>query len=210
MTDSLAIDGVVGVFLDGGWLMIPLGLLALLIYGLGFRLFFYFSEHAFYRTPRAAWSGWIQAPESSPIVIRSILQYTQEEMGSVRAVQARFEEVRSKYLTFPDTTRRALMGLIAAAPLMGLLGTVMGMLTTFTGLGRPASGDTVDVIATGVSEALITTQTGLVVALPGYILLWAIHRRRNEMNECLNVLESLTVQLCRREGSLSAGEGSPV
>lgn len=38
---------------DGGWLMVPLVLIALLVYGTAFRLFFYFSQHPFYRTKRA-------------------------------------------------------------------------------------------------------------------------------------------------------------
>lgn len=61
--------------------------------------------------------------------------------------------------------------LISAAPLIGLLGTVSGMLVTFSGM---ASGDgeasPADIISHGISEALITTEAGLVIAVPSYIV----------------------------------------
>lgn len=189
---------------DGGWLMVPLVLIALLVYGTAFRLFFYFSQHPFYRTKRANWSTWIESPASSPPEIRGILEYTQEDMRSLRAIKGRFNEVRNDYLAFPDSMHRFLMTLITAAPLMGLLGTVTGMLTTFSGLGASRSGNTVDLIAKGISEALITTQTGLIIAIPGYVIAWAILKRRNEMDECLNALESMTAQLFTKQQSSTA------
>lgn len=56
--------------------------------------------------------------------------------------------------------------LVMAAPLLGLLGTVMGMYLTFQGISL-VSADTMDYMANGVSQALVTTQVGLVIALPG-------------------------------------------
>ena len=60
--------------------------------------------------------------------------------------------------------------LIGAAPLVGLLGTVGGMLATFRGLSSVTARAPMDVISGGVSEALITTQTGLVIAVPTFII----------------------------------------
>ena len=61
---------------------------------------------------------------------------------------------------------------VACAPLLGLLGTVNGMITTFTALGRSGMA-TVDMLSTGISEALITTEIGLIVAIPGLISAYA-------------------------------------
>ncbi|MDF7798830.1 MotA/TolQ/ExbB proton channel family protein [Pontiellaceae bacterium B1224] len=55
----------------------------------------------------------------------------------------------------------------AIAPLLGLLGTVTGMIQTFKSLGLDAGGDA---LSQGISEALITTQVGLVVAVPLLLL----------------------------------------
>jgi biopolymer transport protein ExbB len=59
-----------------------------------------------------------------------------------------------------------LAALTAAAPLVGLLGTVMGMIHTFDAASA-VSGETGQRVAAGISSALITTQFGLVIALPG-------------------------------------------
>ncbi|MEM7601053.1 MAG: MotA/TolQ/ExbB proton channel family protein, partial [Verrucomicrobiota bacterium] len=56
--------------------------------------------------------------------------------------------------------------LIGAAPLVGLLGTVSGMLATFSGLAISSGSAPVETISAGISRALITTQTGLVIAVP--------------------------------------------
>lgn len=70
-------------------------------------------------------------------------------------------------------TLESRMGLIAAmgsvAPLLGLLGTVTGMITLFQVITDVGTNDA-RVLAGGISEALITTETGLVVAIPILIL----------------------------------------
>ena len=57
----------------------------------------------------------------------------------------------------------------AAAPLMGLLGTVMGMIKTFKLITDFGTGDAKS-LSTGISEALVTTELGLIVAIPILIL----------------------------------------
>ena len=55
------------------------------------------------------------------------------------------------------------------SPLIGLLGTVAGMITAFTGLTE-TSGANPDLLAAGISQALITTAFGLLIAVPGLVL----------------------------------------
>jgi biopolymer transport protein ExbB len=129
-----------------------------------------------------------------------VLDYTQNEnVGTVDEVKARFAEIYSSYLAEIDSKRAFLLILITTAPLMGLLGTVMGMLTTFSGLAISTGGSTVDQIAAGISEALITTQTGLIIAIPAYVMATLIQKRRNEMEACLTTMEALTVQLYEKK-----------
>ena len=62
------------------------------------------------------------------------------------------------------------LGTIAAvAPLMGLLGTVMGMIKVFAEIMTQGTGNA-SVLAGGISEALITTAAGLCVAIPALIM----------------------------------------
>lgn len=72
------------------------------------------------------------------------------------------------------------LGTIAAiTPLLGLLGTVIGMIKVFAvitaeGVGNPA------VLAEGISEALITTATGLTIAIPSLMFFRYFHGRVDE------------------------------
>ena len=63
----------------------------------------------------------------------------------------------------------AIMVIAAIAPLLGLLGTVTGMISTFEIITEHGTGDP-KLLSGGISEALITTQLGLVVAIPMVLL----------------------------------------
>lgn len=66
----------------------------------------------------------------------------------------------------------------AAAPLLGLLGTVTGMIKTFNLISVFGTGDA-QKLSTGISEALVTTELGLAVAIPALI----IHGLLNRMSK---------------------------
>ena len=63
----------------------------------------------------------------------------------------------------------AITVLAAVAPLLGLLGTVLGMVQTFDVLAVFGTGNA-RALAGGISVALITTQTGLLIAIPGLFM----------------------------------------
>lgn len=74
--------------------------------------------------------------------------------------------------------RLPLIGVLAgAAPLAGLLGTVSGMLVTFSGLATSSVAAPIDKISVGISEALITTQAGLLIAIPAAFLLALLRKQ---------------------------------
>lgn len=77
--------------------------------------------------------------------------------------------------------------LLVAAPLLGLLGTVIGMFGTFKGISGEAGRDTITAVADGIKVALVTTQTGLMIAILGlFVAQWIgrLHLRRDmELNE---------------------------
>lgn len=90
------------------------------------------------------------------------------------------EEVVCK-LNRSFTDRLSLIGVLAAiAPLLGLLGTVTGMITTFDVLAIFGTGNA-KAMAGGISEALITTQTGLLVAIPGLYMKNFLDRRTRNL-----------------------------
>ncbi|EGB14627.1 MotA/TolQ/ExbB proton channel [Pseudodesulfovibrio mercurii] len=92
--------------------------------------------------------------------------------GDADLADALAEGVRAR------TRRRLSLAAVfaAAAPLLGLLGTVTGMIETFDGVARFGSASP-QVLSSGISQAMISTQTGLVVAVPGLIAVYFLRRR---------------------------------
>ncbi len=80
-----------------------------------------------------------------------------------------------------------LKALTAAAPLLGLLGTVTGMVDTFTAVARLGADGAV-LVAEGIRTALLTTQFGLVAALPGVFGLLQIGRLRAQWQQAAHAV----------------------
>ncbi|MGK7294979.1 MAG: MotA/TolQ/ExbB proton channel family protein [Candidatus Wenzhouxiangella sp. M2_3B_020] len=70
-----------------------------------------------------------------------------------------------------------IVGIVTVAPLLGLLGTVSGMIETFDSLGDMSLFAQSGGIAGGISQALFTTQMGLAVAIPGLVVGGMLDRR---------------------------------
>lgn len=92
----------------------------------------------------------------------------------------------------------------AVAPLLGLLGTVSGMIRTFKMMTLFGSGDA-SAVSGGISEALVTTELGLIVAIPALLLhallsRWVKQRQEQE--------EGLAIALCQMPLTKKHGEAS--
>lgn len=72
-------------------------------------------------------------------------------------------------------------GVVLTAPLLGLLGTVTGMIETFDSLASQELFSRSGGIAGGVAEALLSTQIGLVVAIPGAVAGRLLGRRADRL-----------------------------
>jgi biopolymer transport protein ExbB len=81
--------------------------------------------------------------------------------------------------------------LVSIAPLMGLLGTVFGMIETFQVISVFGTGNA-SAMANGISIALITTETGLLIAVPGLLLSGMLMvqaaRLRTQLEEDVTIL----------------------
>ena len=187
------VEEIISILDSGGWVMYPLALLALLIYTNGIELVIFLSKGNSQLGRDTEWLHGVYSPESAKGRAGEIIRYTQENVSASKHVRNRFEEVRQSILHNVERRVIFLNTLVAAAPLMGLLGTVIGMLATFSGIARQGGGDAVDVVASGISEALITTQTGLVIALPGIFLVLLIRNRIHSIEAALARIESLSL-----------------
>ncbi len=105
-----------------------------------------------------------------------------DEQEAARAIQAAAEaERRSLFggLAVLDTV-------VTAAPFLGLLGTVLGIMHTFAVLGGGSlAARSMTMVGRGIAEALITTATGLFIAVPTLVALNYFVRRAENTNETL-------------------------
>ena len=107
-------------------------------------------------------------------------------------VSATFEAVRTVELAPFERDLRVMKICVGTATLLGLYGTVTGMLATFNALATGSGGEkTMGLIAQGISEALITTETGLVVALPGLFFHHQLSRRFERTKAMLQHIETI-------------------
>lgn len=72
--------------------------------------------------------------------------------------------------------------IVVLAPLVGLLGTVMGMIETFDGLQSASMFSQGSSISGGISKALFTTELGLIVAVPGLILGRVLQKKEDRLH----------------------------
>ena len=187
------------IWLSGGWLMIPLFLLAVLLYTNAFQLVMYVRRIHLDGSKDMLWWDWVRKPEMAEGRVGEIIEYTQADVSSAKQVRNRFDAIRLSLVDLIDRRAKFLATLVAAAPLLGLLGTVMGMLQTFFGISTSGGSETAGVVAAGISEALVTTQTGLTLALPGLFIVMVIQRQRHKLEAQLARLESLTLNHLRFE-----------
>ena len=184
---------IIDIWLSGGWVMVPLALLAVLIYTTGMHLLLYLRKGNISIGREAEWSQWIYEPEKAEGRIGEIIRYSQENVTAAKHVRNRIEEVRQAILSNVERRVVFLHTLVTAAPLLGLLGTVIGMFSTFQAIAGGGGSETASMVAAGISEALITTQTGLFVALPGIFLVLLVRRRKNAIEAALARVEALSL-----------------
>jgi len=188
-------EEVWGLWLQGGSLMFMLLAIALILYYATLETYLFLkSRTSFKRTNKNTLIQWIGNPEQADLETQKILYYVANGKETLGEARRRFDEIRACFLPLIDRRITFLSLLVSTAPLAGLLGTVMGMLTTFKGLSTSCGGKTIDFVAGGISEALITTQTGLIIAIPAYIMINRIVSQRDQLEVFFTTLESLTMQ----------------
>lgn len=101
------------------------------------------------------------------------------------------DDVFAYHLSEMGKYRRLVMTIVAAAPLIGLLGTVIGMIETFDSLADSVLFSQTGGIAGGISQALFTTQLGLVVAVPGLIIGRILDRKQDNMITDLDQIKDI-------------------
>ena len=196
MTEQIAAfwNQAITIWLSGGWGMIALVANALVMMALGMHVLFKLREKQFHRVPERIWRHWINHSNERRGPIGKLLDFV-TGANSLKQSSVFFQELRSTEIIPFERDLKVMKVCVAAAPLLGLLGTVTGMLSTFGALASGSGGEkTMGLVAEGISEALITTETGLVIALPGLFFQYLLSRKLESYRVFLSHLETICTQ----------------
>ncbi|MEM9161218.1 MAG: MotA/TolQ/ExbB proton channel family protein [Verrucomicrobiota bacterium] len=186
------------IILSGGWIMIPLFILGFMAFYICGRLSLYFFRHSHKKTSIAECERWVKDPSKATGNIGQMIRYSQEGDCSTADIHNRFSEIRTAEVPRLQQGVTLLQIFINTAPLMGLLGTVLGMLHTFYGISLGGNESTTSIVAEGIKEALITTQMGLTLAIPGYVMVYYLKQKIIDFETFLVRLESVSLQAFQR------------
>lgn len=180
----------VPIWKSGGWGMVALAVDGLVLFALGAHILLRLLEKGALANPHVAWAKWKRDPALATGPLSRLIAGAMVQPDP-DAITRYFEQLyRDEFAPF-DRDLRVMKVAVAAAPLLGLLGTVTGMLTTFKGLAEGGGGEkTMSVIAGGISEALITTETGLVLGLSGLIFQFVLTRQHDKFAKMIAALEA--------------------
>jgi biopolymer transport protein ExbB len=160
-------DQAIGIWASGGWAMYAIAVNALVMFGMGMHIWLGLKAKGFRKVSESTWREWIDHPDQRRGPIGQLLDQA-SGARSLKDSATNFQEIDAAEVA---PFRRDLLVMritVGAAPLLGLLGTVTGMRATFAAMTLGTGGEqTIDQIAKGISEALVTTETGLVIGLPG-------------------------------------------
>jgi biopolymer transport protein ExbB len=187
-------EQAVGIWLSGGWAMVALAINALVLFALGMHVLVRLATKGHRSVPEKTWRHWIDHPDQRRGPIGRLLDF----VGGARSIEQTgvfFEELRSTEIIPFERDLQVMKVCVSAAPLLGLLGTVTGMLATFGALATGSGGEkTMGLVAEGISEALVTTETGLIIALPGLFFQYHLSRQLERYRAFLAHLEAICTQ----------------
>ena len=164
----------------GGWFMLPLLICSVLLISIVIERIWFLQKRLV--SPEGLLRTFINHSKDQSITIQQQDSYVESSsLGQLLVTAYRFKDkprniVEDKVVEASSNVRMKLernlnmLGIIASiSPLLGLLGTVVGMITVFANINLVDGSSNSDLLASGISEALITTAFGLLVAVPGLI-----------------------------------------
>lgn len=181
------------LFLLGGWMMWPLLLVSIAVLAIAIErglvvLSCPFPGREFSGRLLAALQREDLAPVAEAMAAVPLLQDFAAALGQTAqprqeaALRIAGDEALAKL-----EARLPLLALLArVAPLMGLLGTIQGMITTFSRIADSQSGVDMPLLAGGIWQALITTAAGLVIAIPAVFCLHVFQAKVRRVAASLN------------------------
>jgi|TARA_B100001971_G_C18132874_1_gene505824 biopolymer transport protein ExbB len=193
----------------GGWLMFPIILCSIISAAICVERFWTLrSKQVAPKNLLAQVWNWIKANEMDARRLRELRGHS--PLGQILAagissqrrgrelMKENIEEVAGHVVHELERYLNTLGTVAAISPLLGLLGTVIGMIKVFSAIRLEGTGNAA-ILAGGISEALITTAAGLTVAIPSLFFYRYFMRKVDELvvsmeQEALKLVEVLNVE----------------
>ena len=137
--------------------------------------------------------------QSSPVarVLESAIRCGADPDMSARDVEAEISRVGSAQIRNLESWLRGLSSIAHLSPLLGLLGTVTGMISAFMRLEEAGSRVDPSILSGGIWEALLTTAFGLTVAIPAMA---AFYYLEGEVDRVRATMKDVTIRALRHFG----------
>ena len=107
------------------------------------------------------------------------------------------KEITIKETSHYESRLNLLASVISISPMLGLLGTVTGMIRAFTNISKYGAGDAA-IVADGIAEALLTTAAGLMIAIPVIVIYNYLNRRLEKMENEIDDVVTNIINIFRR------------
>ncbi len=176
--------------MGGGPVMLPLLVLSAIMWMLVFERVVFFHRLEFKDISAGELLHWYRSDtiqRCSKYGLRSQLGcFLQERKQDDNLTASVLEQYHLRTAPTIDRSLDVINTMALACPLLGLLGTVSGMITTFDVIALFGTGNS-RALAGGISEALITTQGGLLVSIPGLFASAVLNLRARRLRERLEV-----------------------
>ena len=177
-------DAAMGIWVSGGWAMGAIAAVAVIMFAMGLHVLIRLWGIGFRWVPEKRWRKWLDHPDRRKGRIGEMITFVSGAQ-TMHDIGVRFDELRKTASAGVDRDLRIMKVCVT-------MGTVMGMLTTFAALSTGSGGDeTMSKVAGGISEALVTTETGLVVALPGLFFQNYLARQHDAFKAFIAHLETV-------------------
>jgi len=183
---------------QGGWSMIPLALFSIAVVSLSVRNYMILQKDKMlrpdlqYKIQQLLAEGDIESvinmcnaqPTMATTVLKAGMEHITTEDLDIEAVQNAIGAASRAQVATHMKPINYLSNFGAISPMVGLLGTVSGMIKAFQAIGQGGMGKP-EVLAANIGEALITTATGLVIAIPAML---AYYYFKNTFSEIVGQL----------------------
>ena len=132
-------------------------------------------------------------------VASAVKQFLQKAPRGIDVQDYEFilKEITIKETSPYESRLNLLASVISISPMLGLLGTVTGMIRAFTNISKYGTGDAA-IVADGIAEALLTTAAGLMIAIPVIVVYNYLNRRLEKMENEIDDVVTNIINIFRR------------